>query len=104
MPATVSSRSVGPEPEMRMTAGEGVDAPCGLVIVAAMLKPSAGIVTGSSPGTEKAEVRDAAEAISSRAMSIICVGMFKRSSVPLVSVQRLIGRSPDGGGLLNVSE
>ena len=59
--------------------------------------------TLSSPGIENAAVRDAADAMSSRAISIICVGMFKRSRPPSASAHRLTARSPAGGGLLNVS-
>ena len=42
MPATVSSRSVGPEPPIRISAGSGAVALAGLVMVPARLKPMAG--------------------------------------------------------------
>ena len=104
MPATVSSRSVGPDPPIRITAGSGVVTPGGLVMVAAMLNPMLGIITLSSPGIENAAVRAAADAMSSRAISIICVGMLRRSSPPSGSAHRFINISPAGGGLLRVSE
>src|SRR5688500_8489993 len=85
-----------------MTAGDMADA-LDLVIVPARLKPMLGICTLSSPGIENADVRDAADAMSSRAISIICVGMFNRSRPPSASAHRLTARSPAGGGLLNVN-
>ena len=103
MPATVSSRSVGPDPPIRITAGNGVVAAAGLVIDAARLKPRLGMSTLSSPGSENAAVLDAAEAMSSRAISICCAGMFMRNMPPSLSAHRLTARSPAGGGFLNVS-
>ena len=61
-----------------------------------------GIVTLSSPGFEKVEVREAADAMSSRAISTCCAGMFIRNSRPSGSAHRLTARSPAGGGLMSV--
>ena len=97
----VSSRSVGPDPPIRITAGSGLS-DFGLVMLAARLKPMLGICTLSSPGSENAAVRDAADAMSSRAISTVCAGMFMRSSRPSVSAHMLTARSPVGGGLLKV--
>ena len=74
MPATVSSRSVGPDPGTSTTAGSRPVAPVGRVSVPARLKPAAGIDTRSSPGRENEVVRVAAEAMSSRAMPRTCTG------------------------------
>ena len=62
MPATVSSRSTGPEPATSTTAGcRSRPSPVGMVSVPAMLKPDAGIVTSTSVGL-RAVCRRAADA------------------------------------------
>ena len=90
MPATNSSRSVGPEPDTSTTAGRrtgtgfrpvagGASAETGLEIVAARLKPFAGIVTSSSFGRAMVTRRADTPAMSSRSTVSICVGMSTRS-------------------------
>ena len=85
-----------------MTAGTRRCAGFGLVIVAARLNPRPGSSTLSSPGRENAAVLDAADAMSSRAISIICAGMFMRSRPPFSIRPQVDAMLPAGGGLVNV--
>jgi len=86
---------------MSTTAGCGARPVDGSVTVPARLKPLAPMRTDSSPGSENAEMRDAAEATSSRAISSVCAGTLSRTKAPLVSVHRLAVTSAPG--LRNVS-
>jgi hypothetical protein len=81
---------------MSTTAGSLPLAVGAFVTVAAMLKPLAGTRTVSSPSTEKADMREAAEATSSRAISRVCDGTLSRTKLPPASVHRLTASSPFG--------
>ena len=50
-----------------------------------------------------ATVRDAADEMSSRAISMVWEGMFIRNRLPEASAQTLMARSPPGGGVASTS-
>ncbi len=81
---------------MSTTAGCGRRAVGALVTVAAMLKPLAGTITVSSPSIENADMREAAEATSSRAISSVCAGTLSRTKRPFGSIHRFVVSSPLG--------
>ena len=89
MPATVSSRSVGPDPPTRMTAGSRAAGRRvrGSEIVPASEKPLAGTRTCSSFGATPARRRVDTAPMSSRTTSSACAGMLTRSSRPFSSPQ-----------------
>ena len=87
MPATVSSRSFGPDPEIRMTAGSAPVAPSGLDNVPASEKPLASMRTVSSFGRDIVRRRVETAAMSARATSRPCAGTRRRSNRPFSSAQ-----------------
>jgi len=87
MPATVSSRSFGPEPDTSTTAGSGPFAFSGLDNVPAREKPFAGMRTDSSFGRAIVRRRVDTADMSERATSSPWMGMRMRSRRPDSSPQ-----------------
>ncbi len=97
MPLVSASRSSGPAPAVRITAGLGVvAATAGLDTVPASVKPIAGMRTCSSFGREMAMCRDETDATSVLATSRPCAGAVNSSSRPFSSPQIVKSRVVPG--------
>ena len=83
-----SSRSAGPPPPTKTTAGPGAGrGAAGFDTVPESEKPLLGILTCSSLGREIGTRRDATDAMSSRTTSSDCSGTLKRNNRPFESPQ-----------------